>query len=78
MERMITMAGAICKSGKCNFQSEDGHEKFCPICGDPMVKECPKCQTPLEFLTQKCCSQCGTRLKDEPPSLLEEFNKISL
>jgi hypothetical protein len=59
------MAGAICKSGNCDFASKSGHEKHCIKCGEPMISACPKCNTEIQSLDQIFCGECGTRLKDE-------------
>jgi len=60
------MPFALCKSGNCDYVTEDLTQKGCIKCGSPIVPKCPKCGTLISEKTAKFCSECNTRLKDEP------------
>lgn len=49
------------KCRKCGCELT-GDEKFCPICGEAVVKECPKCGAVLAE-TVMFCPCCGTKVE---------------
>ena len=48
----------VCK--KCGAVL-DSNMKFCPECGNPLIKKCPKCGAEADS-SSKFCPECGTRL----------------
>lgn len=59
------MAFALCKSGNCDYVTEDLAENVCHLCGTKLVKDCPSCNTEIKKRESVFCSNCGARLKEE-------------
>ena len=44
---------------KCgNFCRIEEEQKFCIVCGEKMIEECPNCKEPLIYPTDKYCFKC--------------------
>gem|GEM_PF-3061848 len=59
------MAIYICKSGSCSYVTGCDEEKFCMICGKPLLSACAKCGAKIKRKEQRFCYECGEGLKDD-------------
>jgi len=60
----------ICPNGDCGFskgfERNEPLDKFCPLCGKPLIDECPNCAAYLSTRGATFCSKCGELLKKSP------------
>lgn len=38
-------------------------QKYCTVCGQPMIGKCPSCGSFRESMEYKCCPDCGKPYK---------------
>ena len=65
------LTGGANKCNKCGYEKivcphcgallDSGNHKFCPECGKPLVRKCPKCGTIIKG-KEKFCPECGEKL----------------
>lgn len=75
---MKMLAILICKSGTCSYFTEREEEKFCILCGQPLISKCPKCNSEIKSKEQKFCHECSERLKDEALPLADIYDMFTV
>jgi len=66
---------SICSSLTCTYVTQDD-EKFCMICGHPLITNCRKCNARIISKDQQFCHKCSSRLKDEPVLLSDIYDRF--
>lgn len=56
-----------------NYCHIDEDQKFCIVCGEKMIEECPGCKEPIIYPNAKHCHRCGSQYQfppevDQPPA----------
>jgi len=60
----------FCSNPSCGYQTKYERmydpvppEKFCTICGSPMISRCSSCDKIFTESVKTFCQNCGTRIK---------------